>query len=146
MTAEHVPAAAAADIDLGFEGEQALLVEAEPMLIGELLRNLIENAIAYAGHGAEVTVRCRREEINALLEVEDNGPGIAPERRADMLSRFVRGEWSETAGTGLGLPIVEEIAVLFGGTARLSEGSSGRGLKVSISLPLATGEAVKATG
>ncbi|MCX8996521.1 sensor histidine kinase N-terminal domain-containing protein [Rhizobiaceae bacterium BDR2-2] len=131
-TAEHVPAAAEAGIDLGFEGDEAVHVRAEPLLIGELLRNLIENAIAYAGHGAEVTVRCVRADGTARLEVEDNGPGIAPERRGAMLTRFVRDEGSETAGTGLGLPIVEEIASLYGGTVVLDSGAGGRGLKVVV--------------
>ena len=50
-------------------------------LFGELLRNLLENAIAYAGPGAEVTVSVRETADAVLLTVEDNGPGIPPERR-----------------------------------------------------------------
>lgn len=132
VTAEHVPAAAEAGIDLGFEGAGETPVLAEPLLIGELLRNLIENAIAYAGRGAEVTVRCTREAGRARLEVEDNGPGIAPERRGAMLTRFVRDERPGSTGTGLGLPIVEEIASLYGGAVTLEAGAGGQGLKVSV--------------
>lgn len=135
-TAELVPAAAEAGLDLGFEGETETAVLAEPLLIGELLRNLIENAIAYGGRGAEVTVRCLPDGAFARLEVEDDGPGIAPERREAMLTRFER-DGGETKGMGLGLPIVEEIAALYGGAVRLESGANGRGLKVAITLPLA---------
>ncbi len=57
ITGELIPTAAEAGIDLGFEGDGPAMIRAEPLLIGELLRNLAGNAIAYAGKGAEVTVR-----------------------------------------------------------------------------------------
>ncbi|CAN7254697.1 sensor histidine kinase N-terminal domain-containing protein [Rhizobium sp. LjRoot30] len=138
-TAEHVPAAAAAGIDLGFEGAEEAPVYAEPLLIGELLGNLIGNAIAYAGQGAVVTVRCLRQDTTVRLDVEDNGPGIAPDRRGAMLTRFVRGapEAERSAGTGLGLPIVEEIASLYGARVALEEGAGGKGLKVTVVFNLA---------
>lgn len=132
-TAEYVPVAAQSGIDLGFEGEVPTLAPAEPLLFGEMLRNLIENAIAYAGSGAEVTVRIRREGGATMLQVEDNGPGIPAERRAEVLQRFARGGHGSAPGMGLGLPIVEDIAALFGATLMLSEGSGGRGLSVTVS-------------
>ncbi|WP_407820035.1 sensor histidine kinase, partial [Staphylococcus aureus] len=57
VTADFVPRAAEAGIDLGFEGEGEATILAEPLLIGELIGNLVSNAINYAGRGAEVTVR-----------------------------------------------------------------------------------------
>src|SRR5690606_35876995 len=56
QTAELVPRASAAGIDLGYEGPDSAVMRGDAMLLGELLRNLIENAIAYAGQGAEATV------------------------------------------------------------------------------------------
>ncbi|AEG55995.1 sensor histidine kinase [Sinorhizobium meliloti] len=134
VTADHVPAAGEAGIDLGFAGEGEHWIRAEPLLVGELLKNLIGNALLYAGRGAEVTVRVESRDHSVLLEVEDNGPGIPPELREAALKRFRRGG-EEAPGTGLGLPIVEEIVALYGGTMRLEEGDGGRGLKVVASFP-----------
>ena len=131
-TADHVPRAADAGIDLGFEGEGEIEVMAEPLLLGELLKNLIANALLYAGSGAEVTVRILRQAGSSVLEVEDDGPGIPPETRTSVLARFERGGRADASGTGLGLPIVEDIARLHGAKLSLLEGSAGRGLKVQV--------------
>ncbi|MGV1914984.1 sensor histidine kinase [Rhizobium sp. 22-785-1] len=132
VTADFVPSAAEADIDLGFEEVESAMVEAEPLLLRELLGNLISNAIAYAGRGSEITVRVRKIEGRACLEVEDNGIGIPPEKRAVVRQRFARGEGNVAPGAGLGLAIVEEIATLFKAQLVLEDGTDGRGLKASI--------------
>ncbi|WP_296085783.1 sensor histidine kinase [uncultured Agrobacterium sp.] len=132
VTADFVPSAAEADIDLGFEEVEPAMVEAEPLLLRELLGNLISNAIAYAGRGSEITVRVRKIEGRACLEVEDNGIGIPPEKRAVVRQRFARGEGNVAPGAGLGLAIVEEIATLFKAQLVLEDGTDGRGLKASI--------------
>jgi two-component system sensor histidine kinase TctE len=137
LTGDHVPGAADRGIDLGFEGEGATEVNVEPLLIGELVKNLIVNAILHGGSGTEVTVRIERIGETARLEVEDNGPGIPPEKRDNVLERFGRLGRGDTSGTGLGLPIVEEIARLHGATLSLHDGSGGAGLKVRIDFPLA---------
>lgn len=129
-----MPAAGDADIDLGFDGEGEAFIRAEPLLIGELLKNLIGNALLYSGRGAEVTSRVFARDGSVSLEVEDNGPGIRPELHETVLRRFERGG-SDAPGSGLGLPIVEEIAELYGATTSLSEGADGRGLKVTIRFP-----------
>ncbi|KOF17305.1 histidine kinase [Ensifer adhaerens] len=134
ITAEHVPAAGDAGIDLGFDGEGEAFVRVEPLLVGEMLKNLIGNTLLYAGRGAEVTTRVSEKAGFVSLEVEDNGPGIKPELRESVLRRFQRGA-SEAPGTGLGLPIVEEIAALYGARTSLSDGAGGRGLKVAILFP-----------
>ena len=132
VTAEYVPHAAEAGIDLGFEEQSPTKVLAEPLLLGELLGNLISNAIAYAGRGAEVTVRVTSDNGGACLEVEDNGPGIAPEKRAMVRQRFARGEGNAAPGAGLGLAIIEEIAGLFHAQLFLEDGAGGRGLKARV--------------
>jgi two-component system sensor histidine kinase TctE len=135
VTAEHVPAAGEVGIDLGFAGEGEHWIRAEPLLVGELLKNLVGNALLYAGRGAEVTVRVSGLGDQVALEIEDNGPGIRPELREAVLKRFRRGG-NEAPGTGLGLPIVEEIAALYGGTMRLEDGEGGRGLRVAVTFPV----------
>lgn len=132
VTADFVPSAADADIDLGFEEVEPATVEAEPLLLRELLGNLISNAIAYAGRGSEITVRVRKIDGSACLEVEDNGIGIPAEKRAVVRQRFARGEGNVAPGAGLGLAIVEEIATLFKAELVLEDGAGGRGLKASI--------------
>ncbi|MEH3109584.1 MAG: sensor histidine kinase [Agrobacterium cavarae] len=132
VTADFVPSAADADIDLGFEEMEPATVEAEPLLLRELLGNLISNAIAYAGRGSEITVRVRKIDGRACLEVEDNGIGIPPEKRAIVRQRFARGEGNVAPGAGLGLAIVEEIATLFKAELVLEDGAGGQGLKASI--------------
>ena len=136
LTADQVPLAAEAGIDLGFEGADRLPILGEPLLLGELLKNLITNGLLYAGRGAEMTVRAIRQGGEAVLEVEDNGPGIPPDRRAAVLQRFDRGTRADSSGSGLGLPIVEEIAQLHRARMELLGGADGRGLCVRIRFPL----------
>lgn len=131
VTADHIPAAAEAGIDLGFEGDARLRVRAEPLLLGEALRNLISNAIVHTGTGTEVTVRVYSERGEAVLEVQDDGPGIAPAARARAIGRFARGD-THGPGMGLGLPVVDEIAALFGAKLWLEAGASGRGLRAQL--------------
>lgn len=133
LTGEMVPRAAAAGIDLGFTGAPATAL-AEPVLLAEALKNLIDNALAYAGKGAVVTVDVAKRQDRAVLAVEDDGPGIPLAARAMLTDRFARGA-SGQEGLGLGLPIVAEIAALFGGELRLCEGPQGRGLRAELWLP-----------
>ena len=135
VTADHIPEAAEAGIDLGFDGEDMVLIKAEPLLFREMLGNLIRNAIAYAGEGAEVTVRVMKIGSTPILEVEDNGPGIAPEKRKLIRQRFARGDDNNQPGAGLGLSIVEEIAGLFGAKLDLMDADGEKGLKARISFP-----------
>lgn len=139
LTGEMVPRAAAAGIDLGFTGTPAL-ARAEPVLLAEALKNLIDNALAYAGTGAVVTVEVARDDQSVVLAVEDDGPGIPAAARAQLSARFARGA-SGQAGLGLGLPIVAEIAALFGGRLHLAQGPQGQGLRAELHLPGAGGAA-----
>ncbi len=132
VTADYVPVADEAGIDLGFEQVETASIPAEPLLLGELLGNLISNAIAYAGRGAEVTVRVGKVQGSAFIEVEDNGPGISAEKRDVVRQRFARGDSNAAPGAGLGLAIVEEIAALFNGRLSLEDGTSGKGLKATV--------------
>ncbi|MBT1158324.1 sensor histidine kinase N-terminal domain-containing protein [Aminobacter anthyllidis] len=139
LTADRVTQAHAAGIDLGFEGEAALHVRGEPMLLSEMIRNLIENVLAYAGSDAEATVKVLDGGTEVVLEVEDTGPGIPASEMESVRQRFVRGREGDKPGAGLGLPIVEEIASLFGGQLELLAGAEGRGLRVRVAFGKAEG-------
>ncbi|MGE0802633.1 MAG: sensor histidine kinase N-terminal domain-containing protein [Lautropia sp.] len=112
--AEWVPQAIALGVDLGFERDpEPVPVEGLPILLRELLNNLIENALAHTPRGGVVTVRVRRPVVErsfAILEVEDTGCGIAPGDQERIFDRFYQVLGRSTTGSGLGLAIVREIA------------------------------------
>jgi two-component system sensor histidine kinase TctE len=108
---EWVPASFAHKIDLGFEAPgEPLEIAGNALMLREMLSNLIDNALRYTPPGGSVTVRVRPDGGDALLEVEDTGPGIAPAERAHVFERFYRILGSQAPGSGLGLAIVREIA------------------------------------
>jgi len=101
--------AIAKNIDLGFELDSAF-VDGSPLLLGELIANLIDNAVRYTPANGTVTVRCRSDGEGALLEVEDSGPGIRADDRERVFERFYRAPGNGSDGSGLGLAIVRRIA------------------------------------
>jgi two-component system sensor histidine kinase TctE len=108
---DWVQASFAHEIDLGYEDpDGAVEILGNAMMLRELLSNLIDNALRYTPPGGSVTVRVRSEAGQALLEVEDTGPGIAPGERPRVFERFYRILGSSASGSGLGLAIVREIA------------------------------------
>jgi two-component system sensor histidine kinase TctE len=146
VTAEMVPSALPADIDLGFEGLEEAVVLADAVLLAEVLKNLVANAISYAGAGAMVTVRVLEEAGHAVLEVEDNGPGLSADQRAAAvqarrgatrpLPSLAKGQ---SSGMGLGLAITAEISALFGADLDLTTGRGGTGLLARVRFPAGAG-------
>ncbi|MBP1202981.1 two-component system sensor histidine kinase TctE [Duganella sp. 1411] len=136
LVAQLVPRALRAGADLGVGSDDgAVAVYANAPLLREALTNLIDNAIHYAGRGAEITVSARAEGGWAVVTVEDNGPGIAPADRARVFERFVRAT-DLGDGCGLGLAIVKEIVERHHGGVELSDAAP-RGLRVTLRLPAA---------
>jgi two-component system sensor histidine kinase TctE len=140
LTAEWVPRALKQRMDLGMdETDEAqttpVWVKGNALLIREALSNLIDNALHYAGEGAQITVQVQARSGRALLRVSDNGPGIAEADRARVMERFVRGTDSGN-GCGLGLAIVREIIERHHGQVVLGDAQP-QGLCVTLSLPLA---------
>jgi two-component system sensor histidine kinase TctE len=98
------------------------------VLLRELLTNLLDNAVRYSGSGGQVTVRVATTPQNTVvLEVEDDGPGIAPDARQAVFERFYRLPDTPGNGCGLGLAIVAEIANRHGAQVSLHCGTAGRG-------------------
>jgi two-component system, OmpR family, sensor histidine kinase TctE len=123
----------ARDIDLGFELEPAA-VEGDAFLLREALSNLVHNAVEYSPRGGRVTVRTGSRNGHAFLEVEDDGPGIAPQERSHVLERFYRVPGTPGTGSGLGLAIVREIAASHAASISIQDGA-GRGCRVGITFP-----------
>lgn len=139
--AEWVPQALARRIDLGFEilpgptftGSTPAVVRGNRLLMREALSNLIDNAVKYVPSGGRITVRAGGEAMGhrgmAVVMVEDNGPGIPPQRREEVFKRFFRGDRApepggrgdHAGGAGLGLAIVHEIVTLHHGTIRIED-------------------------
>ncbi|MDD4928013.1 MAG: sensor histidine kinase N-terminal domain-containing protein [Gallionella sp.] len=111
VTESWVHSALNKEIDLGFEcvGLDFSLA-GDALLLGEMLNNLIDNALRYTTAGGLVTVRVSHDEALFKLEVEDNGPGIPAAERDRIFERFYRVAGTGQDGCGLGLPIVREIA------------------------------------
>jgi two-component system sensor histidine kinase TctE len=130
-----VERAAARDIDLGFALAPAT-VDGDVYLLRDLLDNLVDNALRYTPPGGSVTVRCGVATGGAVLEVEDDGPGIPPAQRARVFERFVRlAPEGGATGSGLGLAIVRDIARLHGARVELGEGAAGKGARFTIHFP-----------
>jgi two-component system sensor histidine kinase TctE len=133
---EWVRSAALRQVDLGFELEHAY-VYGDALLIGEMIANLVDNAVRYSSIGAIVTVRCYTADGLSVIEVEDNGPGIPANQRERVFERFYRLPVSTTiSGSGLGLAIVREIAHGLGGNVDIEIPASGSGCLVRVTCPM----------
>ncbi|AVR87989.1 sensor histidine kinase N-terminal domain-containing protein [Thauera aromatica] len=131
---ELYPRARAKQIDLGVEGGQHLLVEGNQVLLREMVKNLVDNAIKYTPRGGRVTARTRFAGA-PILEVEDSGVGIAEADRERVFERFYRVLGSGEDGSGLGLPIVQEIAELHRAVVTLDASPGGRGTLARVVFP-----------
>ena len=116
-------------IALALEADTEVWLRGEPMLLHELIYNLVDNALAHTP-GGNVVVRVLAP---ALLEVEDDGPGIPPEERERVFERFYRRN-PHVGGAGLGLAIVGEICRAHRAEIELGQGALG-GLLVRVSFP-----------
>jgi signal transduction histidine kinase len=108
-------------------------VAVEPEALKEMLGNLLDNACKWARH--QVRVRVFADGARVGIEVDDDGPGIAPEQRAQALQRGQRLD-ERHGGSGLGLAIVDELARLHGGALELTDAELG-GLRAVLRLPAA---------
>jgi len=132
---DWVPRAIAKNIDLGFEGiDRPLLIDAVPLLLRQMLDNLIDNAIKYTPSGGQVTVHTVDGELLAV-EVADSGMGVPPEDRRRVFERFYRVLGTGEEGSGLGLPICAEIAELHRAAISLGPGDGDQGTRVVVVFP-----------
>ena len=139
VLSERAPQAFARDIDVQFDRfDGRAMIPGNSVLIGELLANLIDNAIRYNRAGGMVLVRTIVDATIARVEVEDTGPGIPEAHLARVFERFYRIPMTNgPEGSGLGLAIVKALSDRLGAEIVLLPGSGGRGLRVSASFPLA---------
>ena len=131
---DWAPRALAADADLGFSLEPALML-GDRTLLPEIFNNLIDNALRYTPPGGSITVRTGCDGDAPFLSVEDTGPGIPPAERANVLERFYRVAGTPGNGSGLGLSIVKEAVERQGGTVEILDRPEGGGSSVRVVFP-----------
>ena len=131
--AERVPDALALGIDLGYEGPaQDAQVGGDAIMLREVLVNLIDNALNYAGENGTVTVSIEREAYTIALAVEDSGAGVDEEWWPRLGERFFRPPGSRREGSGLGLAIVRHVAARHGAALTFGRGDGARGFRATL--------------
>jgi two-component system, OmpR family, sensor kinase len=143
--ADMLPQAQLKHIDLGLHQHETAWVHGQPDALRILLRNLLDNAVKYTPASGRVDVSLEMRDEQAVLAVEDSGPGIATEDRARVFDRFFRaGDTQGESGNGLGLAIVKTIADRHGATLQLDASERLGGLRVT--MRIAAVKAAHATG
>jgi two-component system, OmpR family, sensor histidine kinase TctE len=142
-----VTRALSARMELSFETSyDSLSVLGSPFFAGEMIANLLDNAIRYGVPGGHIVVRI--SEQLGILEIEDDGPGIPEEHRERVFERFYRLPYhTDREGSGLGLSIVQALGRRMNATVRLETQPQGVGLKVVVQFLVpegATAEPIKA--
>ncbi len=124
--------------DIGADAElvpgSPITLDGDPLALRRMVMNLVENALKY---GKCARLQLRREQDECVLWIDDDGPGIDPSQREQLLLPFVRGESSRnrnTGGIGLGLSVAHSIVLAHGGDLQLDNRDDG-GLRVSVRLP-----------
>ena len=104
-------------LETSVQGEP--VARADELRVLQVARALVDNALTHTPPGTRVTLRAWADREHALLEVEDNGPGIAPEHAPHVFDRFYRADGGVASGSGLGLAIARELAQMMGGRVEL---------------------------
>ncbi|HEU0230400.1 MAG TPA: sensor histidine kinase N-terminal domain-containing protein [Burkholderiaceae bacterium] len=140
VASDMYPTARTRRLDLGLERpDEAVLVRGPEWLLREAVVNVLDNALRYTPTGGVVTLRVRSEAGRALIQVDDDGPGMSVEDIAKAGVRFRRGKAGKnTSGAGLGLAIVHAIVQQLRGEFRLE--SEGRGCRATLVFTLVSGQ------
>jgi two-component system OmpR family sensor kinase len=112
-------------------------VEADPDLVAQVVRNLVENARRHAGPGGRVSISALAREGTLVLSVDDDGPGIPAPERERVFDRFHRSDAARdrgSGGSGLGLAIARSIVGVHGGRIWATESPLG-GARISFEIP-----------
>ena len=121
-------------VTIDIAGDKTAQARVERQDLDEMLGNLIENGAKYGGGRVFVTVEPPADGQVSIL-IEDDGPGIPADRRAELFTRGTRLDTTGKPGTGLGLAIARDVAEIYGGTISLEESEDLGGLLVRLSLP-----------
>lgn len=143
IVATHEAFVADSNLTLTYEMEPGVRVLGDADMIRQATANLISNAVRYTPEGGHITVRVRRGDIMASIQVQDTGIGLTPDEAKMVFSRFWRadsGRTRESGGLGIGLSVVKEIVDRHHGWVQV-EGRKGEGACFTLHIPLYRGEA-----
>ncbi len=114
-----------------FADAPRVVVTGQPLGLKRMIGNLIDNAVK---HGGRADVSLRVADGVVVIDIDDDGPGVPPDRREDVFKPFIRLNESATRGAGLGLPAARSIAYAHGGDIAIVDRESGA--RVRVTLPL----------
>ena len=138
VVADLVPTGRAVRFDV--DVPESLEVQADPTRLRQLLTNVLDNAIRHSPEGGRVRVTCEVTAVRWVLDVADEGPGVAPSDRERAFERFGTladpVEGASTGGTGLGLAIARWVATLHSGTVRFADPPGASGALLRVDLPV----------
>jgi two-component system OmpR family sensor kinase len=139
LVADMLPETERKGIDLGFALIDPVAARGESIMVTTMVRNLVDNAVRFTPSGGRVDIGVYREGGEAVLQIEDSGPGIPPGDIDRIFEPFYRGSRPTEDGTGLGLSIVKRILGQLGGSIVLENicGLTPTGLRVTVRLPAA---------
>jgi signal transduction histidine kinase len=123
---------------------EPLPLTADRVRLEQVVINLLNNAAKFTERGGRIGVKAFRKPGEAVLEVSDTGPGIAPELLPRVFELFMQGERGldrSEGGLGIGLTIVKSLVELHGGTIQVQSPGLGGGSQFTVRLPLAAAEA-----
>jgi PAS domain S-box-containing protein len=124
-------------------GQDPLIVNGDPVRLGQIAWNLLNNAVKFTGPGGQITISLMGEGRGAQFLVEDTGQGIAPEFLPHVFEIFRQGDASSSrrqGGMGIGLALVKQLVELHGGRVRAESEGVGRGARFIVWLPLREAE------
>jgi len=131
----RLPAARAVGVETALD--PSLAVRADPVLLEQVLYNLLENALQHGGQTVRIAVSTRRRDDRVEIEVMDDGPGVSPLDAPKVFDKFYRGSGSrrEGRGTGIGLSVARGFVEAMGGRIGVVPHDAGKtGLRVRIAL------------
>ena len=125
-------------VEIALRIQPEVRVLADERRLGEVVENLVDNAIKYSRTGGRVTVEVSRRGSDAVLIVSDRGIGFTEEQRRHLFDRFYRADTSDVQarqGSGLGLAVVESIAHAYGGSVSARSPGPMQGSRFEVRLP-----------
>lgn len=131
---DWLPQAFRRGIEVDFELAETRVL-GSPHAWREMLANVVDNATRYGRPKGRITVRCRPDGEDAVVQVDDDGPGIPAAEREKVFERFYRPAGTAADGCGLGLPIVQALAAQQGAKVSLGDTPGGTGLRVEMRAP-----------
>ncbi len=136
--------AARHSLHVDVDGVAGLLVDGDPMRLGQVFANLLNNSAKYTEPGGLIGLTAHREGPELVVRVQDNGMGLAADMLEEVFQPFVQVDRSASraqGGLGIGLSIVRSLVELHGGRVKASSPGLGRGSTFEVRLPLAEARA-----